>query len=98
MMTNAQIEAMRKFVDKEPLFVGAVELCFDNFEKVSPSHLQRNLGIGYVRATEIIEAMDIAGLCGGWNGSLARNMVTGRHDWNEAKKILERKEHNDTAE
>jgi S-DNA-T family DNA segregation ATPase FtsK/SpoIIIE len=54
-------------------------------QRGSTSLLQRALGIGYGRASRLIDFMAEDGLVGGFNGSNAREVLVTPEEWNGRK-------------
>jgi DNA segregation ATPase FtsK/SpoIIIE, S-DNA-T family len=74
-------EAMR---DRDPLYEQAIEVVIRE-QRGSTSLLQRALGIGYGRASRLIDFMAEDGLVGGFNGSNAREVLVTPEEWNGRK-------------
>ena len=54
-------------------------------QKASVSLLQRRLGVGYARASRMIEMMAQAGILGEYKGSQAREVTMTAEDWQQIK-------------
>lgn len=66
--------------ERDELFDQAVEYIIDS-GRGSVSLLQRRLGIGYSRASRLIDQMYDAGIVGEYKGSQAREVILSREDW-----------------
>jgi S-DNA-T family DNA segregation ATPase FtsK/SpoIIIE len=55
-------------------------------QRGSTSLLQRALGIGYGRASRLIDFMAEDGLVGGFNGSNARDVLVSPEEWDARKR------------
>jgi S-DNA-T family DNA segregation ATPase FtsK/SpoIIIE len=55
-------------------------------QRGSTSLLQRALGIGYGRASRLIDFMAEDGIVGGYNGSNAREVLVSSDDWETRKR------------
>ncbi len=72
---------------KDDLFEDAVEVVLET-QRGSVSLLQRRLGIGYARASRIIEMMAGTGLLGEYKGSQAREVVMTLEEYKAMKKNM----------
>lgn len=72
-------------VGKDDLFDQAVDIVLET-KRGSVSLLQRKLGIGYARASRIIEMMAAAGILGEYKGSQAREVLLSADEWDRLKK------------
>lgn len=70
--------------EKDELFDQAVEIVLAN-QRGSVSLLQRRMGIGYGRASRIIDQMAEAGILGDYKGSQARECLMTIEDWQTFK-------------
>jgi S-DNA-T family DNA segregation ATPase FtsK/SpoIIIE len=53
----------------------------------SVSLLQRRMGIGYGRASRLVEQMAVAGIVGQHKGSVAREILISLEDWDEMQQL-----------
>ncbi len=51
--------------------------------------LQRRLGIGYSRSSRLVDQMSMAGILSDHKGSVAREVLISRGDWDEMKEMQE---------
>lgn len=70
--------------DRDPMYEQAIEVVIRE-QRGSTSLLQRALGIGYGRASRLIDFMAEDGLVGGYNGSNAREVLVTPEEWNGRK-------------
>ncbi|MEL7473187.1 MAG: DNA translocase FtsK, partial [Planctomycetota bacterium] len=73
---------------EDPLFDRAVEIVAET-QRGSVSLLQRRLGIGYTRASRLIDLMGLAGLIGEHKGSVARAVMVTPEQWAQVKEFAE---------
>jgi S-DNA-T family DNA segregation ATPase FtsK/SpoIIIE len=66
--------------DRDPLYEQAIEIVVRE-QRGSTSLLQRALGIGYGRASRLIDFMAEDGFVGGFNGSNAREVIISPEEW-----------------
>ncbi len=69
-----------KLRDRDPMYEQAIEVVLRE-QRGSTSLLQRALGIGYGRASRLIDFMTEDGLLGGFNGSSARDVLVTSEEW-----------------
>jgi S-DNA-T family DNA segregation ATPase FtsK/SpoIIIE len=69
---------------RDDLFDQAVEVVLET-KRGSVSLLQRRLGVGYARASRMIEMMAQAGILGEYKGSQAREVTMTAEDWQQIK-------------
>ena len=74
---------------EDELFDDAVRTVLDS-KRGSVSLLQRRLGIGYARASRMIEQMAALGILGEYKGSQAREVMMGIEDWEQLRDELEK--------
>ena len=74
----------RDNAEKDPLFDKAVEIILET-KRGSVSLLQRRLAIGYTRASRLVDLMGMAGIIGEHKGSVAREVVITREEWEAMK-------------
>jgi S-DNA-T family DNA segregation ATPase FtsK/SpoIIIE len=72
--------------DRDPMYEQAIEVVIRE-RRGSTSLLQRALGIGYGRASRLIDFMAEDGIVGGYNGSNARDVIVSAEDWAGRKKV-----------
>lgn len=72
---------------KDDLFEDAVRVVLET-QRGSVSLLQRRLGIGYARASRIIETMGATGLLGEYKGSQAREVVMTLEEYDAMRKNM----------
>jgi S-DNA-T family DNA segregation ATPase FtsK/SpoIIIE len=65
---------------QDPLFDDAVRIILES-QRGSVSLLQRKLGIGYGRASRLVDLMAAAGIVGEYKGSQAREVLFTLEDW-----------------
>jgi S-DNA-T family DNA segregation ATPase FtsK/SpoIIIE len=53
----------------------------------SVSLLQRRMGIGYGRASRLVDQMAVAGIVGEHKGSVAREILISIEDWDEMQQL-----------
>lgn len=70
--------------DRDPVYEQAVEIVIRE-QRGSTSLLQRALGIGYGKASRLIDFMAEDGIVGGYNGSNARQVLITPDEWNLRK-------------
>jgi S-DNA-T family DNA segregation ATPase FtsK/SpoIIIE len=73
-----------KLRDRDPMYEQAIEVVVRE-QRGSTSLLQRALGIGYGRASRLIDFMAEDGIVGAFNGSNARDVLLAPDEW-EAKR------------
>jgi len=66
--------------DRDPMYEQAIEVVIRE-KRGSTSLLQRALGIGYGRASRLIDFMAEDGIVGGYNGSSARDVIVTHEEW-----------------
>ena len=82
---NGSGEVGEKLRERDPLYEQAVEIVIRE-QRGSTSLLQRALGIGYGKASRVIDYMAEDGIVGGYNGSNARQVLVNPEDWEARKK------------
>jgi S-DNA-T family DNA segregation ATPase FtsK/SpoIIIE len=83
--TRDQVEAGggevgEKLRERDPIYEQAVEVVIRE-QRGSTSLLQRALGIGYGKASRLIDFMAEDGIVGGYNGSNARQVLVSAEEW-----------------
>jgi len=68
---------------EDPLWDEAVRVILKS-KRGSASLLQRALGVGYTRASRLIDMMTDAGIVGPYKGSKVREILMSLEDWEEA--------------
>jgi S-DNA-T family DNA segregation ATPase FtsK/SpoIIIE len=66
--------------ERDPMYEQAIEVVLRE-KRGSTSLLQRALGIGYGRASRLIDFMAEDGIVGGYNGSSARDVIVTPEEW-----------------
>lgn len=79
----------RQNAEEDPLFDRAVEIVTET-QRGSVSLLQRRLAIGYTRASRLIELMGMSGLLGEHKGSVAREVLITREEWDAMRALADR--------
>jgi S-DNA-T family DNA segregation ATPase FtsK/SpoIIIE len=74
-------------VKKDELFEDAVRVVLET-KRGSVSLLQRRLGVGYARASRMIEMMAASGILGEYKGSQAREVTMTVEDWENLKRNM----------
>jgi S-DNA-T family DNA segregation ATPase FtsK/SpoIIIE len=69
-----------KLRERDPIYEQAVEIVIRE-QRGSTSLLQRALGIGYGKASRLIDFMAEDGIVGGYNGSNARQVLISPEEW-----------------
>jgi len=72
--------------ERDPMFERAVEVMIES-GRGSVSLLQRRLAIGYGRASRLVDQMALAGIVGDHKGSVAREVLITREDWERMKQM-----------
>ena len=88
--------------ERDPLFDEAVAVMIES-GRGSVSLLQRRLGIGYSRASRLVDMMGLAGILGEHKGSVAREVLITIEEWEQMRAMEEAAEasgtlFSDTAE
>jgi S-DNA-T family DNA segregation ATPase FtsK/SpoIIIE len=71
--------------ERDPLYEQTIEIVIRE-QRGSTSLLQRALGIGYGRASRLIDFMAEDGIVGAYNGSNARDVLVSPEEWEARKK------------
>ena len=71
--------------ERDPMYEQAIEIVIRE-QRGSTSLLQRALGIGYGRASRLIDFMAEDGIVGGFNGSNAREVMVTTEEWEQRKR------------
>jgi S-DNA-T family DNA segregation ATPase FtsK/SpoIIIE len=74
--------------ERDPLFDEAVRLMIET-GRGSVSLLQRRLGVGYSRASRLVDQMGLAGILGDHKGSVAREVLITQEEWEQMKAMEE---------
>jgi S-DNA-T family DNA segregation ATPase FtsK/SpoIIIE len=70
--------------ERDPMFDEAVRIMIES-GRGSVSLLQRRLGIGYSRASRLVDQMSLAGIVGDHKGSVAREVLITLDEWEQMK-------------
>jgi S-DNA-T family DNA segregation ATPase FtsK/SpoIIIE len=73
-----------KLRDRDPIYEQAVEIVIRE-QRGSTSLLQRALGIGYGKASRLIDFMAEDGIVGSYNGSSARQVLVSPEEWSSRR-------------
>jgi S-DNA-T family DNA segregation ATPase FtsK/SpoIIIE len=92
---DAEGEGGVKPGERDPLFDEAVRLMIES-GRGSVSLLQRRLGVGYSRASRLVDQMALAGILGDHKGSVAREVLITLDEWEQMKAMEEAAEGADT--
>ncbi len=74
--------------ERDPLFDEAVRTMIET-GRGSVSLIQRRLGIGYSRASRLVDQMALAGILGDHKGSVAREVMITLEEWEQMKSMEE---------
>ncbi len=74
-------------LEKDDLFDDAVRIVIET-QRGSVSLLQRKLGVGYARASRMIETMAAAGILGEYKGSQAREVLMTIEEWEKIQQQM----------
>jgi S-DNA-T family DNA segregation ATPase FtsK/SpoIIIE len=77
-----------EFLERDDLFDSAVRVMIES-GRGSVSLLQRRMGIGYGRASRLVDQMATAGILGEHKGSVAREILISLEDWDEMQEMEE---------
>jgi len=77
-----------EFLERDDLFDNAVRVMIES-GRGSVSLLQRRMGIGYGRASRLVDQMATAGILGEHKGSVAREILISLEDWDEMQEMEE---------
>jgi S-DNA-T family DNA segregation ATPase FtsK/SpoIIIE len=72
--------------ERDDLFDSAVRIMIES-GRGSVSLLQRRMGIGYGRASRLVDQMAVAGIVGEHKGSVARQILISLEDWDEMQQL-----------
>jgi DNA segregation ATPase FtsK/SpoIIIE, S-DNA-T family len=72
--------------ERDDLFDDAVRVMIES-GRGSVSLLQRRMGIGYGRASRLVDQMAVAGIVGEHKGSVAREILISLEDWDEMQQL-----------
>ena len=73
-------------LERDDLFDDAVRIMIES-GRGSVSLLQRRMGIGYGRASRLVDQMAVAGIVGQHKGSVAREILISLEDWDEMQQL-----------
>ncbi len=74
--------------ERDPLFDEAVRTMIES-GRGSVSLLQRRLGVGYSRASRLVDQMSLAGILGDHKGSVAREVLITLQEWEQMRAMEE---------
>ena len=74
--------------ERDPLFDEAVRTMIES-GRGSVSLLQRRLGVGYSRASRLVDQMSLAGIVGDHKGSVAREVLITLEEWEQMRAMEE---------
>jgi S-DNA-T family DNA segregation ATPase FtsK/SpoIIIE len=74
--------------ERDPLFDEAVRIMIET-GRGAVSLLQRRLGVGYSRASRLVDQMGLAGILGDHKGSVAREVLLTLDEWEQMKAMEE---------
>jgi S-DNA-T family DNA segregation ATPase FtsK/SpoIIIE len=77
-----------ELAERDPLFDEAVRIMIET-GRGSVSLLQRRLGVGYSRASRLVDQMGQAGIVGDHKGSVAREVLITLEEWEQMKAMEE---------
>jgi len=72
--------------ERDDLFDDAVRIMIES-GRGSVSLLQRRMGIGYGRASRLVDQMAVSGIVGEHKGSVAREILISLEDWDEMQQL-----------
>lgn len=75
-----------ELLERDNLFDDAVRIMIES-GRGSVSLLQRRMGIGYGRASRLVDQMAVAGIVGEHKGSVAREILISVEDWDEMQQL-----------
>ena len=75
-----------ELLERDSLFDDAVRIMIES-GRGSVSLLQRRMGIGYGRASRLVDQMAVAGIVGEHKGSVAREILITVEDWDEMQQL-----------
>jgi DNA segregation ATPase FtsK/SpoIIIE, S-DNA-T family len=82
--------------ERDELFDQSVDIIIES-QRGSVSLLQRKLGIGYSRASRLIEQMFAAGIVGDFKNAQAREVVLTKEEWDAIKRQRDSEEAGEPA-
>ncbi|HIB01034.1 MAG TPA: DNA translocase FtsK [Phycisphaerales bacterium] len=83
---NSTVDASGETLERDDLFDDAVRIMIES-GRGSVSLLQRRMGIGYGRASRLVDQMAVAGIVGEHKGSVAREILISLEDWDEMQHL-----------
>ena len=84
--SNGSIDVDGELQERDDLFDDAVRIMIES-GRGSVSLLQRRMGIGYGRASRLVDQMAVAGIVGEHKGSVAREILISLEDWDEMQQL-----------
>jgi len=83
---SSGIDIDGELLERDSLFDDAVRIMIES-GRGSVSLLQRRMGIGYGRASRLVDQMAVAGIVGEHKGSVAREILITVEDWDEMQQL-----------
>ncbi|MGY8753526.1 MAG: DNA translocase FtsK, partial [Phycisphaerales bacterium] len=83
---GSNVDAGDDAQERDDLFDDAVRVMIES-GRGSVSLLQRRMGIGYGRASRLVDQMAVAGIVGAHKGSVAREILISLEDWDEMQQL-----------
>ena len=83
---GSNVDAGDDAQERDDLFDDAVRVMIES-GRGSVSLLQRRMGIGYGRASRLVDQMAVAGIVGEHKGSVAREILISLEDWDEMQQL-----------
>jgi S-DNA-T family DNA segregation ATPase FtsK/SpoIIIE len=84
--SGGNIDVDGELQERDSLFDDAVRIMIES-GRGSVSLLQRRMGIGYGRASRLVDQMAVAGIVGEHKGSVAREILITLEDWDEMQQL-----------
>ena len=84
--SGSSVDADGEMQERDDLFDDAVRIMIES-GRGSVSLLQRRMGIGYGRASRLVDQMAVAGIVGEHKGSVAREILISLEDWDEMQQL-----------
>jgi S-DNA-T family DNA segregation ATPase FtsK/SpoIIIE len=84
--SSTDVDTTGEKQERDDLFDDAVRIMIES-GRGSVSLLQRRMGIGYGRASRLVDQMAVAGIVGNHKGSVAREILISLEDWDELQQL-----------